>query len=364
MPTPRTLLPAALVAAALVSFAACGDDGSDTAETGGGTTAEPETSVRLLTHESFALSEDVLAAFTDETGIEVEILRGTDAGSVVNQAVLTAGNPQADVLFGIDTTFLTRGLDEGLFEPYESPELDAVDPDLVLDDEDRVTPIDVGDVCVNYDRAFFEADGAPPVPETFEDLADPAYADLLVVQDPATSSPGLVFLAGTIAAIGEPAWEDYWTSLRANGVEVAGCWSDAYYGSFSGGAASEGERPLVVSYASSPPVEVLFAEEPITEAPTGVVEGTCVRQVEYAGVLAGAEHPTAARALIDFLLSPEVQADIPLNMFVYPVRTGIELPELFVEHAEVIDEPVVVDPFEFGEGREDAIERWDELVLR
>jgi thiamine transport system substrate-binding protein len=361
----RHLLPVALLA---VVLAACGDDGADTAETGGGDSGdapsgELEDRVRLLTHESFALSEDVLAAFTEETGIEVEVLRGADAGSVVNQAVLSAGDPQGDVLFGIDTTFLTRGLDEGLFEDYESPELGTVEPELLLDGEHRVTPIDVGDVCVNYDRAFFEAEGAPPVPETFEDLADPAYRDLLVVEDPASSSPGLVFLAGTIAEIGEPAWEDYWASLRANGVEVAASWSDAYYGSFSGGAASEGDRPLVVSYASSPPVEVLFAETPIDEAPTGVVEGTCVRQVEYAGVLAGAEHPNAARALIDFLLSPEVQADIPLNMFVYPVVAGIELPEVFVEHAEVVEAPVVVDPFQFGEGREDAIERWDELVL-
>lgn len=364
MNAPRALLPVALLALVL---AACGDDG-DTAETGSGgpgteSTQPADTVVRLLTHESFALSEDVLAAFTDETGIEVEVLRGADAGSVVNQAVLSGDEPLADVLFGIDTTFLTRGLDEGLFEPYEPPGLAGVDPDLLLDDEDRVTPIDVGDVCVNYDRAFFEAEGAPPVPETFEDLADPAYAELLVVQDPATSSPGLVFLAGTMAALGEPAWEGYWTSLRANGVEVAGSWSDAYYGSFSGGAASEGDKPLVVSYASSPPVEVLFAEEPIDEAPTGVVEGTCVRQVEYAGVLAGAEHPDAARAFVDFLLSEQVQADIPLNMFVYPAVEGVELPDVFVQHAEVIDDPVVVDPFEFGEDRERAIERWDELVL-
>jgi thiamine transport system substrate-binding protein len=245
-PSARSLVPAARVA--LVALAACGDDG-DTAETGSGgeQPAEQDTVVRLLTHESFALSEDVLAAFTDETGIEVEVLRGADAGSVVNQAVLSGGEPLADVLFGIDTTFLTRGLDEGLFEPYESPALDGVEPDLLVDDEHRVTPIDVGEVCVNYDRAFFEAEGAPPVPETFEDLADPAYADLLVVQDPATSSPGLVFLAGTMEALGEPAWEGYWTSLRANGVEVAGSWSDAYYGSFSGGAASEGDKPLVVS---------------------------------------------------------------------------------------------------------------------
>lgn len=363
MPLARSVLLAALCAA--TALAACGDDTTDTGGPAGTGDQEgpADELVRVLTHESFALSEELLDAFTADTGITVEVLRAPDAGAAVNQAVLSVDRPQADVLYGIDTTFLTRGLDADLFEPYEPDALFAVDPALLVDDEERVTPIDVGDVCVNYDREFFEAEGAPPVPETFEDLADPAYRGLLVVQDPATSSPGLVFLAGTMAELGDDGWEGYWADLRANDVEVAASWTDAYYGSFSGGGSSEGDRPLVVSYASSPPAEVLYAEEPLEEAPTGVVEGTCVRQVEYAGVLAGAEHPTAAQAFIDFLLSDEVQADIPLSMLVFPAVSGIELPELFVEHAVVPDDAVVIDPFEFGEVREEAIERWDEVVL-
>jgi thiamine transport system substrate-binding protein len=343
---PRTLC-AALVLAAMV--AACGEDDAGT--------------VRVHAHESFALSEEVLAAFTEETGIEVELLLGEDAGSVVNQAVLSRDDPQADVLVGIDTTFLTRGLDEELFEPYEPAALDGVDDALEVDPEHRVTPIDLGDVCLNYDRAFFEAPGAPPVPTGLADLTDPAYRDLLVVEDPATSSPGLAFLAGTVAELGEGGWEAYWQALRDNGVAVADDWTDAYYGRFSGGATSEGDRPLVVSYASSPPVEVVFADPPIDEPPTGVVEGACVRQVEYAGVLAGAEHPEEARAFIDFLLSPEVQADVPLSMYVFPVVDGTPLPEVFQRFAAQPAGSIEVDPFAFGAQREALIERWDELVL-
>jgi thiamine transport system substrate-binding protein len=350
----------AALAAALVLLAACGDDGGSTSTDGveGG-----DEVVRVVTHESFALSDDVLDAFTEETGIEVELLLGEDAGSVVNQAVITRDRPQGDVLFGIDTTFLTRGLDADLFEPYESPALDGVPASLQVDDEHRVTPIDVGDVCLNYDRAFFAAEGAPPLPASLADLTDPAYRDLLVVEDPAASSPGLVFLAGTVAELGADGWEAYWDDLRANGVAVADDWTDAYYGRFSGGATSEGDRPLVVSYASSPPAEVVFSDPPVDEPPTGVIEGSCVRQVEYAGVLAGAEHPTAARAFIDFLLSPAVQADLPLSMFVFPAVEGTPLPEVFEAHAEVPADPVIIDPFEFGAQRDDLIERWSELVL-
>jgi thiamine transport system substrate-binding protein len=146
-------------------------------------------------------------------------------------------------------------------------------------------------------------------------------------------------------------------------VEVAEDWTDAYYGQFSGGATSEGDRPLVVSYASSPPAEVVFADPPIDEPPTGVLEGTCVRQVEFAGVLTGAEHPDAARAFVDFLLSPEVQADLPLSMFVFPAVADTPLPPEFEAFAARPDDPVEVDPFAFGEARDELIERWSEVVI-
>lgn len=358
---PFRALVAALALAPLV-LVACGDDGDDGADATD-RPADDAGLVRVVAHESFALSEDVLDAFTAETGIEVELLLGEDAGSVLNQALITRDRPQGDVLFGIDTTFLTRGLEGDLFEPYEPPGLEDVPDELEVDDEHRVTPIDRGDVCINYDRSFFEAPGAPPVPETLADLVEPEYRDLLVVEDAAASSPGLAFLAATVAELGEDGWESYWEQLRANGVAVADDWTDAYYGRFSGGTESEGDRPLVVSYASSPPVEVVFADPPIDEPPTDVIEGTCVQQVEYAGVLAGAEHPEAARAFIDFLLSEEVQADVPLSMYVFPVVTGTPLPEVFERFAAQPADPIVVDPFAFGATRDERIRRWSELVL-
>ena len=339
------------LAATTVVLLACGDDGGD------------DDVVRVVAHESFALSEDVLDAFTEETGIEVELLLGGDAGSVVNQAVVTRERPQGDVLFGIDTMFLTRGLDADLFEPYESPALDGVPDELEVDDEHRVVPIDLGDVCLNYDRSFFEAPGAPPVPTTLADLTDPAYRDLLVVEDPAASSPGLAFLAATVEEFGEDGWEQFWTDLRANGVTVADDWTDAYYGRFSGGATSEGDKPLVVSYASSPPAEVVFSDPPVTEPPTGVIESSCIRQVEYAGVLTGAEHPEAARAFIDFLLSAPVQEDVPLSMFVFPAVEDTPLPPVFEQFAPRPADPIEIDPFAFGATRDERIERWNEIVL-
>jgi thiamine transport system substrate-binding protein len=363
MTSPRTRFraPAALLAVALLALTACGDTSSD--GTGGEAAPDDHVTLRLLTHDSFAVSDGVLDAFTDETGIEVELVQGGDAGTVVNQAILTNGNPQADVLFGVDSTFLSRALDEDLFVPYEAKDLDLVDDAFLLDPEHRVTPVDYGDVCINYDKGWFDESGLA-VPDSLVDLVDPAYKDLLVVENPATSSPGLAFLLATIDELGADGWEGWWQQLKDNGVTVANGWEDAYYGEFSGGTTSEGTHPLVVSYASSPPAEVVYADPPIDEAPTGVITAGCYRQVEGAGILAGTDHEAEAGQLIDFLLSERFQADVPLSMFVYPVRTGVELPKEFVDFTVTPDDVATLDPEEIGAQRETWIDTWTDLVLR
>jgi thiamine transport system substrate-binding protein len=320
----------------------------------------------VVTYDSFSLSEGVLAQFEEETGIRVEILRLADAGAMVNQAILTRDFPLGDVLYGIDNTFLTRGLDGEIFEAYESPGLVDVPEAFVLDDEFRVTPVAYGDVCLNYDRAYFEAN-ALELPESLEDLTAPEYAGLLVVPSAATSSPGLAFLLTTIAAFGEDGdytYLDYWSDLVANDVLVVDGWSQAYYGAFS--VAGEGDRPLVLSYASSPPAEVYFAAEPVEEGPTGaiVADGMCFRQVEFVGILQGTDAPEAARQFIDFALSLPFQEDLPLQMFVYPVNENAELPEVFVEHSAVPENPVTVDIEAIEESRETWIRNWTQTVLR
>ena len=323
------------------------------------TTDEP-TTLRLLTHDSFDVSEEVLDAFEDETGIEVEVIPSGDAGTVVNQAILTMDAPQGDVLFGIDNTFLTRAFEHDLFVPYESPALGDVDPSVILDEEHRITPIDRGDVCLNYDRQWFEQEGLA-VPDDLADLTDDAYEGLLVVTNPATSSPGLAFLLATVERFGEDGWLDYWQELRDNDVLVTDGWSEAYYDAFTTG---EGDRPLVLSYASSPPVDVFFAEQEVDEAPTGVIEASCFEQIEFAGILRGTEHEQEAGQLIDFMLSEPFQEDIPLTMFVFPVNEQADLPQVFVDHAVLPDEPLRLDPETIGEHREDWIEAWTDTVLR
>ena len=353
-PLPTRLLVLA-TSAIIVGATACGDD-PDPA------TAE---SVTLVAYDSFPAPDpenpldQAFAEFTADTGIEVDVLIAGDTGTMLSKAELTAGNPEGDVMWGIDNTFLSRALDAGVFEAYAAEGLDAIPDELLrLVPDHAATPVDFGDVCVNYDVGALAELGIDP-PTSFDDLVDPAYAGLLTVQNPATSSPGLAFLMGTIAAFGDGGWQEYWSQLVANDVEVVDSWTTAYYESFS---YAGGARPLVVSYGSSPPFEVLFATEPTDTAPTGVVEATCFRQVEFAGVLAGTDAPEAARALVDFLISERFQREVPMNLFVFPANGSVELDPVFVEHAAIPADPLTLEPAEIDANRASWIDEWTTIV--
>lgn len=363
----------ALLLAALLLLGACGSDESEepagtttettpatTVTTPPDTTAASPGSLTILSHDSFTggVTDETFASFTEETGVDVEVLAGGDAGGAVNQAILTQDNPIADVLFGVDDTFLSRALEEDLFVEYESERLDSVEPALILDEENRVTPIDYGDVCLNYDIGWFDEQADLDPPETLDDLVAPEYEGLLVTENPAQSSPGLAFLLATIDRYGSE-WHGYWESLAANGMHVASDWDTAYYGDFT---RYDGDYPIVVSYASSPPAEVMFADPPVDTAPTGVVTDGCYRQIEFAGILEGTEHPEAAGQLIDFMLSPEFQETIPTTWFVFPANTEVELPEVFAENTVIPDDPVSIDPAEIAVNRDRWLDEWRTAV--
>lgn len=342
----------ALAAVLAVTLAACGgDDGESTPE-----------SLTLVAYDSFTPSEGIFDEFTKETGIKVEVVTGGDAGELVAKAVLTAGKPEGDVLWGVDNTLMSRALAADVFVPHRSAHFEDLDPRATkLVKDDLLTPVDTGDVCVNYDKAWFNDKGITP-PASLADLVKPEYKGLLVVQNPNTSSPGLAFLLASIARFGENSWQDYWSSLRANDVKIVDGWTEAYNVEFSG-SSGKGSRPLVVSYASSPPAEVVYSDPPVTEPPTGVIEDTCFRQVEFAGVLRGTEHEEVAGKLVDYLSGPVFQADLPLTLFVNPANTTVELPQVFTDFAVQPASPLTIDPADIETNRTAWLEIWRAAAL-
>ena len=313
----------------------------------------PSGTVTVVTHDSFYVDEALLASFEAETGLTVEFVAPGDAGTLVNQLVLTKDAPLGDVVYGIDNTFATRATEAAVLAPYTSAAQAASDAEqyAIPGAEDLLTPIDFSDVCLNYDLAAFP-DGAP----TLDDLTDPAHAGQVSVTNPATSSPGLAFMLATIGAKGD-GWLDWWGAMRDNGLRVTASWSDTYYTDFSAPNYG-GDYPIVLSYASSPPFEV------IDGAPTtAAMLDTCFRQVEYAGVLEGAANPTAAQAVVDWMLSDDFQAALPESMYVFPVSSSVEVPADWAQYAPLADAPATLDPAEIDAHRDEWIDAWTAAVL-
>ena len=318
--------------------------------------------IRVMTHDSFSVSAGVIESFEKEHNVKVTFLKSGDAGEALNKAILAGDKPLADVFYGVDNTFLSRALDQDIFRPYDSPLLSSVDDALKLDPSNRLLPMDYGDVCINYDIEWFKDKKIQP-PESLEELILPRYKGLLAVENPATSSPGLAFLLTTVARFGDPGYLDFWEKLKQNGVVVTSGWEQAYWGKFS--AASEGDLPMVVSYASSPAAEVHFSEEELDRAPTGLLtaEGSAFRQIEFAGIFKGTEQPELAEKMIDFFLSKTFQEDIPLQMFVFPANTEAQLPRVFKKHADLSKTPAQLSFEKIAENRDKWIEEWTQAVL-
>ena len=312
----------------------------------------PPTEVVVVTHDSFAMSKKVLAQFEQKTGQKVTIVQNGDAGQLVNSAVLSAGVPQGDVLFGVDNTFLSRAKDAGVFADYQA----AGAPAELNDQAPGVTPVDTGAVCLNYDKEFFKDRPAPRSPA---DLVKAEYKDLTVVENPQTSSPGLAFLLSTVARQAD--WQDYWRALKGNGVKVVDGWENAYYQQFSGGS-GEGERPIVVSYSTSPAAEAMFSDDPKAAPPTANVDAQCFQQVEYAGVLQGARNEQGAKEFIDFMMTKEFQDQVGEQMFVYPVVDGATVPKAFEEYSPQPADPVIMKPEQIAAGREQWIQQWSDIM--
>ena len=306
------------------------------------------TQLTVIVNDSFTLPDELKEAFEQQSGYQVTYLQPDSSMSLVNQLILTKDSPLGDVVFGIDTTSSARALTEGIVTDFVSAKLS--DPAPNLEPQPGLTPIDYGDVCINADSVWFTQHNLA-IPETLDDLTKPEYRDLLVVTSPATSTPGMALLAATVGEQGEH-WLDYWKALDENGMKVTSGWTEAYYTDFSG-ADGKGPRPLVLSYASSPAYTVDG-----DSSTTVALLDTCLRQVEYAGVLSGAKNEAGAQAFVDFLVSAEVQAVIPENMYMYPALASARLPADWVKFAPVPLEPIYVSAQEIGNNRDAWLRQW------
>jgi thiamine transport system substrate-binding protein len=311
-------------------------------------------SIDLVVYDAFLAPPGAFEKFTEETGIVVNILTTADTGTMVSQAVLTSGDPIGDVMFGVDNTFLCRALLNNVFSPYRPSTWDQLEESLKLDPFARVTPVDFGDICLNY-----WIDDTRNQPTSIKDLTDTEYAGSFVTQNPETSAPGMGFLLASIAVFGEDGWEQYWKDLRNNDIEIRSGWTEAYYEDFY-----SKERNIVTSYATSPIAEYIFSDPPLSKPPTGVVGDSCFRSIEFVGILRGTDSPVASAMLIEFLTSTYFQELIPETNFVLPANKKAELPETFKKFLKTDLEPVMIAPELIELKRNEWTESWTQIVIR
>jgi len=352
--TARATTAVAVLATLAAGLAACSVDGG-----GDSSDAAADKTVVVASHDSWAMSKKVLADFTRTTGYTVTVQPNGDAGELTNKLVLTKRSPIADMTYGIDNTFASRAVDAGILAENTPKDEPASAAAYALPDAQaaaELTPIDYGDVCVNVDDAWFDQHGKTP-PRTLDDLTRPAYRDLFVTPGAATSSPGLAFLLATIAKYGD-GWPAYWKKLMANGTKLTAGWSDAWDVDYTAGG-GDGDRPIVLSYASSIPDTIpKGASRPTTHA----LLDTCFRQVEYAGVLKGARNPAGARAFIDFMSGRTFQEALPDNMYVYPVDDAAPLPATWKLFAKVASSPFTLPPSEIAANRDRWLRQWGDVT--
>ena len=293
--------------------------------------AAAPTPLTVITHDSFDLDKKLIAGFEALNDAKVRLIRGGDAGELLNRLILTKARPIADVVYGLDNTLSARATAAGLLTPYASPLLSNIPAAYHLK-APGLNTVDYGYVALNYDRAWFEQSGLA-LPTTLDELATPTYAKLTAVESPATSSPGLAFLLATTQHYGQAAALEWWKKARAGGMKVTRGWSDAYNKDFT---RNGGKYPIVLSYASSPAAEVAYAQnyDPKNlpaQSPTGnlLLPGSSFLQLEGVGILKGSQQSALARKFVDFMLSPSVQADFPTRMWVYPALGGVNLDPVF-----------------------------------
>lgn len=314
--------------------------------------------LRVLAHNSFSLPKPLLAQFEAQAGVKLSVIKAGDSGELLNKLILTRAQPIADVVFGIDNAQVAKAQAANVIEAYVSaPPVRAGVPAV----GNGVVAVDYSFVALNYDKAAFAKTGLA-LPKTLEELTQPQFRDLLVVQNPATSSPGHAFMLATIAGLGEAAAFDWWARMRANGVKVAKGWSEAYYTEFS---KNGGTRSLVVSYATSPAAEVFYSKEKITEPPTGVLflKGGVFRQVEGVALIKGSGQREAAVRFIEFMRSPAVQEALQTSMWMFPAEPGVARVEV-MRHAV---EPALFDSLSsetIAEKDVDWVSRWTKVVLK
>lgn len=310
---------------------------------------ESDGTLKILTYDIFqGYSNELIEQFVNQTGIQVEVIRTDDAGGILDQMMLTQMAPQADLMLGLDNTYLPTALENCLLIEHNATPENLTQSSRDFYDGEMALPFDEGDVCLNYDEDALLASNIS-VPTSLWDLTEPEWNGKLAIPSPITSSPGRAFLVATYDYFTDETnaeqgnMSTWWKAIADNGAIFTSGWTESYTTYYTGGYGEYtegyiGGAYMTVSYCHSPGVEAFFAEN-YTHSTSLVLPKSSFHQVEYTGVIHGAAEVDAARLFIQYITSPEVNINMPIYNSMYSVIEGNDLPETngYLYHSDVVN---------------------------
>ena len=328
--------------------------------------------LRILTYDIAAFSDEMLAEFTNQTGYPVEMIRTDDSGGILEQLLQTQQAQQADLAIGLDNTYLQTALNFCLLQAHNASASDISETALEPYDGPLALPFDRGDVCLNYDETRVDGTNLT-VPTSLWNLTEPEWNGLAAFPSPVTSSPGRAFMSATIDYFendedNTPDAFDWWKAMAANGAIFTTGWTEAYEIHYSGGYGEWveghlGDAAMTVSYCHSPGVEAFYGGN-WTKSTSLTLPRSSFHQVEYAGVINGGTELEAANAFITYLLSEEVNRDMPENNLMQSVLVNATWPETdgYAYHTDLPELNAEISNERIADEMEDWLSAWKDAT--
>jgi len=314
----------------------------------------------VYTYSSFAswgAAPFIEEAFEKKHDVDVQFVATGDARMMLTKLLTEreAGRPGADVFVGVGSVDLSMARGEDLFVPLtgeDIPNLASVREDLLIDPTNSLIPYEHSYVTLVYDSQVLAVED---VPLTFEQLLDPKYKKMLILEDPRTSSVGLAFLLWTIHQYGDPGYLDYWRKLLPNVLTITQGWSAAY------DLFLAREAPIVVSFSTDTAYSVI--EEGSARYKVMLLNSQGYRSIYLMGIVKGTKQQGLCKELLDFVLSPEVQERISTTEWMFPANRKTLLPVLFYQNAVFPPDPVMVPSERIGENLDRWLLEWAGIIV-
>ena len=340
---------------------------------------EQDNELVIITYDVLALTDDMIQQFENESGLSVTLVKLDDAGSILDYLIQNEGTENIDLAIGLDNTYLQTAINRGVLTEHQANILSASSSQntpiseaaLLPYSGSLAVPFDMGYVCLNYDTSIVDGENMT-VPTNLWNLTEEEWRGKVAIPSPISSSPGRAFMLATLdyfsySEDSSDSFKQWWSAMEENDVIVTSGWTEAYETHYTGGYGEWtegyiGDAHITVSYCHSPGVESWYNENWTKSASLDLPQSSFF-QVEYATAVTGG-NVEAASEFIDYLLSEQVNSQMPEQNLMYSVLEGEDLPTAngYRYHSTVPSEPAEISMQEIAENMESWLQQWNSAM--